>query len=126
MTKKTQTKPKLQAAENPTFERFIGVNPGRDGAIAVLDENAALLYVGDAKSAENFALDLMEAVLRDAMNGGAAVCAVEKPVAMPGIHGSVLITLTLAAGAAIGAAHALGLHCRALKKHRPFNRMPMG
>lgn len=90
------------------IKRFVGVDPGRDGAIAVLDENGKLLYLGDVLSADNYGLDELKKVLSEAVGAGETVCAVERPIAFPGIHGSVLIILTFAAGAAVAAATVLG------------------
>ena len=52
------------------FARYIGIDPGRKGAMAVLDERGQLLLMTDACSTEELGVLDIEPVLLDAVSHG--------------------------------------------------------
>lgn len=92
----------------PYFQRYIAVDPGRNGAIAVLDAFGRLIRLEEAGSQDKLGACAISRVLREeAMHGPLAV-AVERPLAFRIDNAASLVTLSLAAGSAYGAAVALG------------------
>jgi hypothetical protein len=92
----------------PYFQRYLAVDPGRKGAIAVLDAGGRLIRTENAGSHETLGAGAVSQVLREeAMHGPLAV-AIERPLAFRVNNAASLVTLSLAAGGAYGAAIALG------------------
>ncbi len=90
------------------FHLFIGIDPGRKGAMAVLDARGELLSLHDACSGAELGVLDIEPVLRDAVQQGPSLVVVERPLAYPGVPAQDQITLALACGAAAGVARSFG------------------
>lgn len=90
------------------FQRYIAIDPGRTGAVAVLDASGALLRLEDALSADRLAAVVIARVIHEESRHGPVAVAVERPLAFRANNGASLVTLSLAAGSAYGAAAALG------------------
>jgi hypothetical protein len=106
--KKTKKKAVARAPANPVFQRYIAVDPGRSGAVAVLDAGGQLIRLHDAKSENALATEVLAQVIREESVHGSVAFAVERPLAFRVDNGASLITLSLASGAAFGVAAALG------------------
>lgn len=96
------------APATPVFQRYIGVDPGSKGAIAVLDAEGRLIRVHDAKSDDDLATAVIAKVIREESVHGPVAFAVERAVAFQFNNGKSLVKLGLASGAAYGVAVALG------------------
>lgn len=90
------------------FQRFIAVDPGRKGAVAVLDASGELIRLEDAGSAQGLGAGAVSQVLREESAHGPLAVAIERPLAFRIDNAASLVTLSLAAGGAYGAAVALG------------------
>lgn len=106
--KKNKKGASARAPATPVFQRYIAVDPGRKGAIAVLGADGQLLRLEDAKSENGLATEVLAGVIRDESVHGPVAFAVERPLAFRVNNGASLITLSLASGAAFGVAAALG------------------
>lgn len=91
-----------------SFSYYIGIDPGRKGALAVLNEAGELVLLTDACSTEELGVLSIEPVLLEYACKGQALVVVERPLAFPGVPAQDQITLALAAGAASGLARAHG------------------
>jgi len=90
------------------FDYYLGIDPGRSGALAVLDADAKLLELHDVSSGEELGVLTIEPVLVEVVKRGKALVIVERPLAFPGVPAQDQITLALAAGAAAGVCRSLG------------------
>lgn len=90
------------------FQRYIAVDPGRKGAVAVLDAFGKLIRLEDAGSAQGLGAGAVSQVLREESVHGPLAVAIERPLAFRVNNAASLVTLSLAAGGAYGAAVALG------------------
>ncbi|MDA0576399.1 hypothetical protein [Burkholderia gladioli] len=90
------------------FQRYIAVDPGRKGAVAVLDASGELIRLEDAGSAQGLGAGAVSQVLREELAHGPLAVAIERPLAFRIDNAASLVTLSLAAGGANGAAVALG------------------
>lgn len=91
-----------------SFERYIAVDPGRNGAVAVLDTFGELIRLKDAGSKEELGAVTISQVIREESKHGRLAVAIERPLAFRIDNAASLVTLSLAAGSAYGAAVALG------------------
>jgi hypothetical protein len=96
------------AKPTPPIQRYIAVDPGRRGAIAVLDAAGSLIRLEDAASEDRLGATAIALVIREESLHGPMAVAVERPLAFRVNNAASLITLSLAAGSAYGAAAALG------------------
>jgi len=92
----------------PDFQRYVAVDPGRKGAVAVLDAFGELIRLEDAGSAHELGAEAISQVLREESAHGPLAVAIERPLAFRIDNAASLVTLSLAAGSAYGAAVALG------------------
>lgn len=90
------------------FQRYIAVDPGRKGAVAVLDAFGELIRLVDAGSKEELGAGAVIRVIREESTHGRLAVAIERPLAFRIDNAASLVTLSLAAGGAYGAAVALG------------------
>ncbi|TDG05112.1 hypothetical protein E1N52_27135 [Paraburkholderia guartelaensis] len=102
------TYPSNRLSQTPRFERYLAVDPGRKGAIAVLNASGALIRLENAGSVEVLGAEAVSQVLREEATHGAVAVAIERPLAFRIDNAASLVTLSLAAGSAYGAAVALG------------------
>lgn len=92
----------------PRIQRYVAVDPGRKGAIAVLDAIGQLVRLDNAGSLEGLGAHAVAQVLREEAIHGPLAVAIERPLAFRVDNAASLITLSLAAGSAYGVAVALG------------------
>jgi hypothetical protein len=90
------------------FQRYIAVDPGRKGAVAVLDACGELIRLEDAGSEQELGVGAVSQVIREESTHGPLAVAIERPLAFRIDNAASLVTLSLAAGGAYGAAVALG------------------
>jgi hypothetical protein len=83
---------------------IVGIDPGRQGAVAWIDQSNQLLGIDEAGSAdESTPIRLFK------LFQGAALVVVERPLAFPGVPAQSLMTLTESYGAAVALARAAGV-----------------
>lgn len=78
---------------------IVGIDPGRQGAVAWIDQGNHLLGIDEAGSA-----DETTPVRLFRLFQGAALVVIERPLAFPGVPAQSLITLTESYGAAVALA----------------------
>lgn len=67
------------------FDTYIGIDPGRKGAMAVLNGDGSLRAFYEAASAEELGAMAIEPVLAEAALRGMVLAAMERPLAYPGL-----------------------------------------
>lgn len=83
---------------------IFGIDPGRQGAVAWVDENNQLQGIEEAGSADESTPGRLFDLFKQAK-----LVVVERPLAFPGIPAQSLVTLTESYGAAVALARASGV-----------------